>query len=58
MPFSRMACDIQINVHLVRFKHTEKEEMTVENKQMVTPHKSWLPYSSSDPSDFGDNVCC
>lgn len=36
MPFSRMACDIQINVHLVRFKHTEKEEMTVENSKSQT----------------------
>lgn len=36
MPFNRMACDIQINVQLVGFKHTEKEEMTVENSKAQT----------------------
>ena len=36
MPFSRMTCDIQIKVQLVRFKHTEEEEMTVENSKAQT----------------------
>lgn len=36
MPFSRMAGYIQRNVQLVGFKHTEKEEMTVENSKAQT----------------------
>lgn len=53
MPFSRIACDIQINVQLGRFKHTKKE-VTVENSKVQTngdSSQSWLSYSSGDPSD-------
>ena len=37
----------QINVQLVRFKHTEEEEMTVENGQAETngdSSQNWLPF--------------
>lgn len=61
MPFSRMACGIQINVQLVGYKHTEKEEVTVENSEAQANGDSsqelaalffiWPPNSSGD-------VCC
>lgn len=35
MPFSRMACDIQLNVQIERFMHRE-EEMTVGNSRAET----------------------
>lgn len=36
MSFSRMACDIQRNVQLVRFMHIRKREMTSEKCKVQT----------------------
>lgn len=36
MSFSIMAHDIKINVQVVRFKHTRKEEVTVGNSEVQT----------------------